>query len=1018
MSWRGTLPAACWNAHEASAVIPVEAESTSDGVFLATHSTIPITQRDQVDNARGGTVVDEHALLRAVQEQPADQPIIPILGKSGTGKSHLVRWLRAHLKTQDSTRLIFVPKHRMSLRGILELILEHASGEQADELRSKVATAVDAAADEKTAQLRLRNALAVNIETRGNRTDGSPEEIELRAYLASPSGLPALFGDDVFRSRLLAQNGPIARLVREKLSGKGDEDKEDAFGFTADDLNLSVDDVKRAGHAAREVAGALTSELTFRELAARMINEQLGPSVSEVFGVGGDDLKQILTDVRVEMDKQGLELLVLIEDFSIFQGIQGGLIDAITLISTEAQKLCPMRVVMAVTTGYFINQMPETVYTRTYRVFDLDLPEGVDAPFQPARFASRYLNAVRVGAAEIDAAHARDDELANACEQCPVNTSCHASFGQVDGYGLFPFNPAALDRAIKSQSTDGSFVARDVLTRVLRPVLHRDQAEINAARFPSDGFANDFRTGASDRLANIEDQFKLRSPGDEELSERRIRLVRFWGSGAGAENLAPTIHQAFGVAPITGLDDPMQPVVEPSPRQPTQPSPTPAPTPQPVAPDPSLVKAIDGWLATENIRMSDLNDLRNIVFRAVRQRLAFDDGYGGDSLWGNDRALAPGFEAKMIDFSQSKIANSVLRMDRSNADDMRALRALAWANSKGTWADVPDGERLQRLAENAIDRWTTLVGAALLPPKRPADDTELARLVEVLLNVARALGVADAFKSDTASRTRALFAPTPVRTDLDSRPGLRSLHGFLLDGAGSGNSVTRVGRGQLQQRVLRHASYSQGDGKPLALDLSKVAKVVRNGAVVATWPTSTPDLIVSSVSTIEARLASIDSLRAEAMRLVPDLSDLGGDLADVASELLVLVNERAAVGALPGGINPADLQAAAKAVKPGDQRKLEAAFAELGRWDQLTSEEKLQVLNGDWDEPARRVGAWLRMARQTVQLLEHSLGNGSPSDVQREYAEARDQLAADVTAMADSICPPASDDSSGAEELA
>jgi hypothetical protein len=204
-----------------------------------------------------------------------------------------VRWLRANLEAKPSTRLIFVPKHRMSLRGILELILEHASGPRADELRAKVTTAVDAAADEKTAQLKLRAALAVNIETRGSRSEGTAEEIELRQYLASPGGLPALFGDDVFRSRLLAEQGPIARLVREKVSGKGDGDKEDAFGFAADDLNLSVDDVARAGHAAREVAGALTSELSFRELAATMINEQLGPSVSEVFGLGGDDLKQI-----------------------------------------------------------------------------------------------------------------------------------------------------------------------------------------------------------------------------------------------------------------------------------------------------------------------------------------------------------------------------------------------------------------------------------------------------------------------------------------------------------------------------------------------------------------------------------------------------------------------------------------------------------------------------------------------------------------------------------------------------
>jgi hypothetical protein len=1006
VSWRGTLPAACWNANEASAIIPVEAESTSNGVFLATHSTIPITQRDQVDSARGGAVVDEQALLRAVQEQPADEPIIPILGKSGKGKSHLVRWLRTHLETTDSTRLIFVPKHRMSLRGILELILEHATGDRADELRAKVATAVDAAADEKTAQLKLRNALAVNIETRENRSDGSAEEIELRAYLASAEGLPALFGDDVFRSRLLDQNGPIARLVREKLSGKGDEDKEDAFGFTADDLNLSVDDVNRAGQAAREVAGALTSEPSFRELAARMINEQLGPSVSEVFGIGGDDLKQILTDVRVEMGKQGLELLVLIEDFSIFQGIQGGLIDAITLISTETQKLCPMRVVMAVTTGYFVNQMPETVYTRTHRVFDLDLPGGIEASFEPAGFASRYLNAVRIGAADLDAAHARGDELPNACEQCPVNAACHASFGQVDGYGLFPFNPAALDRAISSQSSDGSFVARNVLTRVLRPVLHRDQAEIEHGRFPSEGFATEFRTGADDRLANIEDQMKLRSPGDEELSERRVRLVRFWGSGTGAENLAPTIHAAFDIAPVDSLEEAATETPAPVPTSTPGPAPVPAPAPQPTAAEPSLVKAVDRWLATESIRMSDLNELRNIVFHAVRSRLAFEDGYGGDSLWGNDKALAPGFEAKMVEFNQAKLASAVLPIDQSKADDMRALRALAWAHHKGSWAEVPDGEKLQRLAETRVDHWVTNVAGALLPPDRPEDDFELARLVEVLLNIARALGIADAFKSDAASKVRALFAPAPSRPDPEQRPGLRALHSFLVDGAGTGSNMTRVSRSQLQQRLLRHASYSQGAGKPLALDLSKVTKVIRSGEAGVPWPESTPDLIKTSVSTVEARLASIDALREEAANLVPDLSDLGGDLTDVAADLLALVNERTAAGAL-GGISPANLQAAAKAVKPGDQRKVETAFAELNRWDQLTKDERLQILNGDWDEPARRVSAWLNLASQAVRLLESSLGNGAASDVQREYAEARDRLADDLTAMAETIAAAA-----------
>ena len=79
---------------------------------------------------------------------------------------------------------------------------------------------------------------------------------------------------------------------------------------------------------------------------------------------------------------------------------------------------------------------------------------------------------------------------------------------------------------------------------------------------------------------------------------------------------------------------------------------------------------------------------------------------------------------------------------------------------------------------------------------------------------------------------------------------------------------------------------------------------------------------------------------------------------------------------------------------------------------------EFQVLNGDWDEPARRVSAWLRMATHTVRLLQNSLGNGTASDVQREYADARDQLIDDLTAMADTIAGAPAPASSEPEELA
>ena len=69
--------------------------------------------------------------------------------------------------------------------------------------------------------------------------------------------------------------------------------------------------------------------------------------------------------------------------------------------------------------------------------------------------------------------------------------------------------------------------------------------------------------------------------------------------------------------------------------------------------------------------------------------------------------------------TKRRLAGAVLPMDRSNADDMRALRALAWANHKNNWAEVPDGERLQRLTETAIDRWATRVGGTHAPAAAP-----------------------------------------------------------------------------------------------------------------------------------------------------------------------------------------------------------------------------------------------------------------------------------------------------------
>lgn len=997
MSWRGALAPACWDAAEAIKVIPTEAETPSDAVFLATHSSIPIFLRDTIDSRERSTKTEESKLLSTLAEIPVDLPILPILGSPGTGKSHLVRWLRATLPDDPSTRIIFVPKHRTSLRGIIERVLEHASGILAEELGQKLKTAAEGLSGPDEAKLRLRNTLAVLIETHGTKTDGSPEERELRSYLASKSGLPALLGDSVFRNRLFEDMSPISRLVSEKLAGKESGDKEEAFGFSAGDLAMSVDDTSRAGADAQEVAGALASDSQLRELAARMLNEQLGPAVGEVFGIGGDDLKDLLVEVRLQLRRQGLNLLLLVEDFAIFQGIQGGLVDAITLIPTQDLDLCPMRVVMAVNTGYFLNEMPSSLKSRVYKVFDLDDPDP-QVSFDTAKVAARYMNAIRVGSRSIDDSHLRSTETPNACEQCPVNETCHAAFGEVDGYGLFPFNRQALKRAANSKTVDERLSVRDFLTRVLRPVLFNEHDTIDQGNFPTPNFDTSFRSGAVHVLANVEDEVRLKTPGDPELSKRRVTMVRYWGADdTEPHNLHPAIHEAFAVPMLEGLSTTES--TTPPDSIPTSP-PTVHPVPNPEAPnqqqigEPPLVRAIDQWRATGALRAVPRNDLRNMVHSAVVARLTLEDGCGGDKYWTDGTKIwEPYFAAATSIALDGQQRDGVLiRLDKDDDSDVRAMRALAWVNVTENWSNVPNGEELQCLVEEKVTAWTAGVSEALFPHRDMRDDKELSVAANTLLRMSQSLGIADAFKNDSLSRTRALFAPSPLVDD-NARPKLRQWQLRITE------DQNRLTREQMQDRVLRLASFTQGAGRPLALDLPRVTKALRgkeNGANLS----SVSGLLNDTAKAVEARHSMLADLQEEARILVPDLSDLGAELTDAVKLLEAFAAERAKAGRLPAAINRTMLNAAGKAIRPGDQKRIEGVSARLACWDALPDDDKVRVLTDDWDEAAARVREWFGLATGAVRALEAKFNAEGISVAQVEYDQTRLALLTSLESVA------------------
>ena len=114
----------CWKPDRIGAVINKEALSVNRADFLATH--VPMRQIAYERAPRALTSASEDDLLAELHHQAeTDQhTFVVIKGAPGTGKSHLIRWLKeryAAERPQDAVLLI--ERANTSLRGTLQQII-------------------------------------------------------------------------------------------------------------------------------------------------------------------------------------------------------------------------------------------------------------------------------------------------------------------------------------------------------------------------------------------------------------------------------------------------------------------------------------------------------------------------------------------------------------------------------------------------------------------------------------------------------------------------------------------------------------------------------------------------------------------------------------------------------------------------------------------------------------------------------------------------------------------------------
>ncbi|EGD43976.1 hypothetical protein NBCG_01564 [Nocardioidaceae bacterium Broad-1] len=525
----------CWSADEVIATIPTEAATPSDKVLLATHAPLTIHRSGQT--AETAEAIDESDVLREFLEFPPNNGVLvaSVLGESGAGKSHLVRWMHAKLKDDiDPKRhLIYLQKTETSLKDVVEQLLRDADDPEVDELRRKVA-GLGSGVTQDELEHKILAELAEALRT-------ARADTPLGKALVGDNGLRLFFLDPLFESHLLRPDSFIKRRARHAIHGRAPDEPDVPLEFTVAELPIDIADyadITEAAAATQKVFRRVASNEKMQVEAVRLLNGVLDVAVTKAISLGVGDISQAFKRLREKF--VGHEIILLIEDVALIQGVRRDLLDAIIEVGVVQgeERFATVRTMMAVTPSYYREQLPETFRRRSEAtapvyVVDIDLDAEGTNDDDLVDFVGRYLNAARAGKTQIEQA---SPQVPNMCANCEMRPMCHEAFGTSrDDYGLYPYNRDALLRAIRASSERGGtnrlyFNPRKVLSRAVRGVLTDNASRIRQGEFPPGDFMAE-ETAATrlqqlplSKRREIEENFSPQDAGRIET------MLTFWGA--------------------------------------------------------------------------------------------------------------------------------------------------------------------------------------------------------------------------------------------------------------------------------------------------------------------------------------------------------------------------------------------------------------------------------------------------------------------------------------------------------
>ena len=757
----------CWDPGAVRQVINPFAEHIPDSLFRAVHTdwdlkvSPPVGKSFQELSEAAWRDLTPTEFLADFLDENRPHALAAILGETGSGKSHLVHWMRLNIKDNQSRLVLVVRKSGTSLRAIVKMIIDKLPEDEQQGFLDTLQSAGDGTQSRAGQKQQLLNDLAQVIREEVLPPNADEVEQELVTHL------PHLFQDPHMRvTHFLADSTIIAEIVDHIFAPSNAQDRPDRRrSFEERDLPLGGMDFANASKQARDAMQIIECDpASYRPLAINIINRNLDRAVARTLSFSGDRVEELMARLRTHLKEQGKELVLLVEEFARLQGIDRALLQAITSHGDDRQ--CRMRSAIAVSTGFF-ESVAETAYMRTTHIVDMDRSAGrADGrnvtTASLSQFASRYLNAVRIGRDGIDSWSANagpGEDPPSRCAACRYQSECHATFGEVDGYGLYPFTPRALwNTASRADaSMPESLNPRILQNDLLVEVLDNFSSSIETGTFPP--FRLLEKLGGV-KVLPLAAQSQLESRNPQTFQRWEAFLELYDGSGE-IKNLDARLRDAFEIPEIPGADkDGGRAEQEPD------------PVAKPEASKPKTASredlAIETWINGSGLDQTVASQLRPMIFAAIADAIDWDMlGLAKSSFVGKSTGRA--FQTNSISFDRqtTQVQQHLQVKIRVPGELVKpaaagiALQGLLRAGKQQFRWDFEEGEKMLAAFLDCVEAWSKSVEDQLRALCDPTPNWNQATAALELLCTGAAIGGRIKPDASVADMIDAAFGPWP-----------------------------------------------------------------------------------------------------------------------------------------------------------------------------------------------------------------------------------------------------------------